>query len=203
MSEAKTITFSHITALAPRTVVQEVICSATREHAPRCLSSQLSTTSRQRKPRLPSTCITLSDKQIASPAMTSAPTRSVLRDQINIPNHAGVMHLAVTPALADFPAADPAAEYQRRTSQSNSAFDIDQPARISRRTAARSGQGIREAVKSHRPFEFRNKMPNNWSRREFTFCGIWEGPYPSSGAVGPPSLGNSGPPSALNRISNY
>ena len=94
------------------------------------------------------------------------------------------MHLAVTPALADFPAADPAAEYQRRTSQSNSVFDIDQPARISRTRAARSGQGIREAVKSHRPFEFRNKMPNNWSRHEFTFCGIWEGPYPSSGAVG-------------------
>jgi hypothetical protein len=43
--------------------------------------------------------------------MTSAPARSVLRDQINIPSPAGVMHLAVTPALADFPAADPAAEY--------------------------------------------------------------------------------------------
>ena len=161
--------------------MQEVICSATREHAPRCLSSQLNTTSRQRKPRLPSTSITQSDKQIASPGMTSVPARSVLRDQINIPNHAGVMHLAVTPALADFPAADPAAEYQRRTSQSNSVFEFDQPARIFSHESRTIGAGYSRSCK---PYEFRNKMPNNWSRHEFTFCGIWEGPYPSSGAVG-------------------
>ena len=132
--------------------------------------------------------------------MTRAPARSVLRDQINIPNHAGVMHLAVTPALADFPAADPAAEYQRRTFQLNSFFEFDQPARIFSHESRTIGAGYSRSCK---PYEFRNKMPNNWPRHEFTFCGIWEGPYPSSGAVGGRHSGNSGPPSALDRISNY
>jgi hypothetical protein len=49
------------------------------------------------------------------------------------------------------PTANPAAEYQRRNVQSDSVFDIDQLARISRRTGAQFSGDIREAVAIHRP----------------------------------------------------
>ena len=52
---------------------------------------------------------------------------------------------------AKSPLANPAIEYPHRSAQSDSIFCIDQLARISRRTAARSGQGIRGAVVSRRP----------------------------------------------------
>jgi hypothetical protein len=47
-------------------------------------------------------------------------------------HHAGVMHLTVTRAHWKSSRADPAAEYRHRNAQSDSAFDIDQLARISR-----------------------------------------------------------------------
>ena len=67
------------------------------------------------------------------------------------------------------PSVNPAVEYRRRSAQSDLIFYIDQPARI-RTRAARLGRGIREVVKSHRPFELRNKIPNNWIRHELPFA---------------------------------
>ena len=49
---------------------------------------------------------------------------------------------------AKSPSANPAAEYQRRSAQVDSVFDIDRPARIFHTTGARSGRGIREAAES-------------------------------------------------------
>ena len=51
------------------------------------------------------------------------------------------------------PSVNPAVEYQRRSAQLNSVFDIARLARISRRTAAPSQPGIHGVVGSRPPFD--------------------------------------------------